>query len=107
MLRKYTPNQYQRVIVTRSIHVTLRVYLDNIKVTVPMPITLNGQTYFRTAEVYRMIGISRNTLYRWLKSDLLNGTEHRDWRGWRLFTKDEVDRLKAEITRVTTINRLG
>jgi len=107
MLRKYTPNQYQRVIVTRSIHVTLRVYLDNITVTVPMPITLNGQTYFRTAEVYRMIGISRNTLYRWLKSDLLNGTEHRDWRGWRLFTKDEVDRLKAEITRVTTINRLG
>ena len=71
-----------------------------------MPVTINGQIYYRTAEVYRMIGISRNTLYRWLQLGVLGESELRDRRGWRLFTKDEVDRLKAENTRITTLNRM-
>jgi predicted site-specific integrase-resolvase len=70
-----------------------------------MPVTVNGQTYYRTAEVYRMIGISRNTLYRWLQRGVLGEFERRDRRGWRLFTKDEVDILKGETGRVTTISR--
>ncbi len=70
-----------------------------------MPVTVNGQTYYRTAEVYRMIGISRNTLYRWLQCGVLGKFERRDRRGWRLFTKDEVDILKGETGRVTTISR--
>ena len=71
-----------------------------------MPVTINGETYYRTAEVYRTIGISRNTLYRWLHHGVLGKNEHRDRRGWRLFTQDEVDKLKAEAGRVTTIDRL-
>ena len=71
-----------------------------------MPVKINGQTYYRTAEVYRMIGISRNTLYRWLQLGVLGESELRDRRGWRLFTQDEVDTLKAETTRITTFNRL-
>ena len=70
-----------------------------------MPVTVNGQTYYRTAEVYRMIGISRNTLYRWLQHGVLGEFERRDRRGWRLFTKDEVAILKGETGRVTTISR--
>ena len=69
-----------------------------------MPVTMNGQTYYRTAEVYRMIGISRNTLYRWLQHGVVNECERRDWRGWRLFTQDEVDTLKTETERVTVLN---
>ena len=71
-----------------------------------MPVTINGQTYYRTAEVYRMVGISRNTLYRWLQLGVLGECERRDWRGWRLFTQDEVDTLKEETSRIATFSRL-
>ena len=71
-----------------------------------MPVTINNQSYYRTAEVYRILGISRNTLYRWIQHGVLDQTEHRDRRGWRLFTQDDVDKLKAESNRVTTINRV-
>lgn len=65
-----------------------------------MPVTMNGETYYRTNEVYHMIGISRTTLYRWLKQGILNEAEHRDRRGWRLFTEEEVNEMKAEANRV-------
>ena len=71
-----------------------------------MPVTINGLTYFRTAEVYRTIGISKNTLYRWLQHGVLGDRERRDRRGWRIFTQDEVDKLKAETDRITTFSRL-
>lgn len=81
------------------------VYPGNVGESI-MPVKINGQTYYRTAEVYRMIGISRNTLYRWLQLGVLGKNELRDRRGWRLFTQNEVDILKAETTRITTFNRL-
>jgi hypothetical protein len=70
-----------------------------------MPVTIDGQTYYRTAEVFRIIGVSRNTLYRWLRKDTIAGVEHRDSRGWRLFTRDEIDELDTAINRVTSIDR--
>jgi len=69
-----------------------------------MPVTVNGQTYYRTAEVCRTVGISRATLFRWLKEGIFREAEHRDRRGWRLFTGDEVARLKAEVNRVNRTN---
>ena len=71
-----------------------------------MPITVNGQTYYRTNEVYRMVGISRSTLFRWLKQGISRETEHRDRRGWRLFSGDEIDEIRAEANRVFETNRL-
>jgi DNA-binding transcriptional MerR regulator len=68
-----------------------------------MPVIVNGQTYYRTAEVCRMVGISRNTLFRWLKGRVLTETEHRDRRGWRLFTDREVIRLRAEANRLVKV----
>jgi len=70
-----------------------------------MPVTIEDQTYYRTAEVYRMLGISRNTLYRWLKKGFLGETEFRDSRGWRLFTRDEIDKLSTAINRVIKVDR--
>lgn len=81
------------------------VYLGNVGETT-MSVTINGQTYYRTAEVYRMIGVSRNTLYRWLQRGVLGECERRDRRGWRIFTQDEVDTFKAETGRITTLRRL-
>lgn len=61
-----------------------------------MTIAINGKTYYRTAEVCQIVGISRNTLFRWLKKSCLGTNSRRDRRGWRLYTEDEINRLKAE-----------
>ncbi len=66
-----------------------------------MPVTVGGKSYYRTAEVCRAAGISRATFFRWLKVGVFKEAEHRDRRGWRLFTAEEVDRLKTEATRIS------
>ena len=70
-----------------------------------MPVVINDQTYYRTAEVCRMIGISRNTLFRWLKEGIFSDVEYRDWRGWRLFTPAQLETIRAKTNHVTTISR--
>jgi excisionase family DNA binding protein len=65
-----------------------------------MSVTINGTTYYRTAEVCRMVGISRTTLFRWLKDGLLREAQYRDRRGWRLFTKEEIGRLNEEFNEI-------
>ena len=64
-----------------------------------MPVSVNGEIYYRTSDVCRVVGISRTTFFRWLKSDIFEA-KRRDRRGWRLFTKDEVDRLYEEVNRI-------
>jgi len=68
-----------------------------------MPVTINGQKYYRTTEVCRIVDISRNTLFRWLKDGSVTEVEHRDYRGWRIFTQAQVDAMKEKIRRVSTI----
>ena len=70
-----------------------------------MPIVINDETYYRTTEVCRMVGISRNTLFRWLKEGIVSDVEYRDWRGWRLFTAAQVEAIRAKTNHVTTISR--
>jgi predicted site-specific integrase-resolvase len=69
-----------------------------------MTVMVGDQIYYRTAEVCRIVGISRATLFRWLKEDILREAKLRDRRGWRLFTEDEVDRLRAEANQVNEAN---
>ncbi len=70
-----------------------------------MTTNINGETYYRTAEVCRLVGISRNTLFNLAEKSVFREAERRDFRGWRLFTGDEVARLKACINRVDIIKR--
>ncbi len=70
-----------------------------------MPVEIGGITYYRTAEVYRILGISRNTLYRWLQKDALGTTERRDIRGWRLFTGEEIEKLKKSVNHIDVTTR--
>jgi hypothetical protein len=56
------------------------VYPGNVGESI-MPVKINSQTYYRTAEVYRMFGIIRNTHYRWLQLGVLDESELRDRRG--------------------------
>jgi len=44
-----------------------------------------------------MAGIGKSTLFRWIKEGIMEDTEHRDRRGWRLFTEDEINRVKMEV----------
>ncbi|HXZ30405.1 MAG TPA: MerR family transcriptional regulator [Dehalococcoidia bacterium] len=72
-----------------------------------MSVVINDQTYYRTAEVCRIIGVSRNTLFRWLKEGIVSDVEYRDWRGWRLFTAAQLETIKTKTNHVTAISRSG
>jgi len=63
-----------------------------------MPVTIDGQTYYRTLEICQIGGISRSTLFRWLKDGVISAPAGRDWRGWRLYTETQVEEIKSRIT---------
>jgi len=65
-----------------------------------MPVTIDNRTFYRTSEVCRMASISRSTLLRWLKDGYLKVNDYRDRRSWRLFTKDDVEKLINEANRI-------
>ncbi len=69
-----------------------------------MPVAVNGQTYYRTTEVCQIVGISRNTLFRWLREGKVTDVEYRDYRGWRLLTKAQVDAMKRKTTEIRAIH---
>ena len=69
-----------------------------------MPVKMNNQTYYRTTEVCQIVGISRNTLFRWLREGKVTEIEYRDYRGWRLFTQDQVHAMKEKTTHVKAIH---
>jgi len=68
-----------------------------------MPIELAGTIYYRTHEVCKLTGISRATLFRWLKKGIVEEVQHKDRRGWRLFTEEDLSRLKDEFNTVKTL----
>ncbi len=64
-----------------------------------MPIEIHGQIYYRTSEACKETGISRATLFRWLKEGILKESL-RDRRGWRMFTEDDLSKIRAEATSI-------
>lgn len=65
-----------------------------------MPTQINGKIYYRTQETCEKSGISRATLFRWLKNGVIADTMHKDRRGWRLFTEEEIIKLTSEANKV-------
>jgi predicted site-specific integrase-resolvase len=74
---------------------------DTILEGAGMPVRIDGHTYYHTVEVCRMVGISRNTLFRWVKTGVTKQPAGRDRRGWRLFTLNQIEEIKAEANRTT------
>jgi predicted site-specific integrase-resolvase len=68
-----------------------------------MPVIVDSRTYYRTAEVCRMAEISRSTLFRWMKEGLIPDVVYRDWRGWRLFTTEQVDTIRMKTNYVVAM----
>ena len=65
-----------------------------------MPLSVNGRQFYRTSEACSLVGISRMTFLRWVREGAINDVPHRDWRGWRLFTNDDLARLKAKVNHI-------
>jgi hypothetical protein len=61
---------------------------------------VESKKYYRTAEVCREAGISKPTFFRWLRQGTFNDAKRRDLRGWRLFTRKEVDTIVMQATRI-------
>ncbi|MCH6560128.1 hypothetical protein IH799_07225 [candidate division KSB1 bacterium] len=59
-----------------------------------MPVEIEGQRFYRTNEALKIIGISKATWFRWLKEKKVEDVAHKDIRGWRLFTEEEVERIR-------------
>jgi len=70
-----------------------------------MPIVIGGKIYYRTAEVCHIAGISRSTLFRWLRQGTFEDVANIDRRGWRLFTKKDLKRLKAEVNQIKSVKQ--
>jgi excisionase family DNA binding protein len=64
-----------------------------------VPTEINGEVYYTTAEICEEVGISRPTLFRWLRQGMLKETR-KNRRGWRLFTEEELNKIKAETSRI-------
>ena len=65
-----------------------------------MPIKIMGKDYYRTSEAAQLAGITRSTLLRWLAKGTIEAGSHRDRRGWRLFTEDDIKLLEEEANRI-------
>ena len=52
-----------------------------------------------TAEAAKQAGISKATLLRWLKYGKIPETA-RDVRGWRVFTEEEVERIREYANKI-------
>lgn len=64
-----------------------------------MPLEIEGRVYYRTADVCVEAGISRSTLFRWLKDGILTKSL-RDRNGWRVFTGEDLNRIRLEANRI-------
>jgi excisionase family DNA binding protein len=69
-----------------------------------MPVSINRKTYFQIAEACEIAGTNRNTVLRWIRDGRFPDVKIRDRNGWRLFTEDDIERLKLEVNAVKHSN---
>ena len=65
-----------------------------------MPISINNHTYYMIAEACELAGTNRNTLLRWIHEGRFIDVYTRDRNGWRLFSGDDIERLKTEVNKI-------
>lgn len=66
-----------------------------------MSVIIDGEEFHRTAEACRIAGTSKNTFLRWVREGVIADVALRDRRGWRIFSRTDLDRLKAEANRIS------
>ena len=65
-----------------------------------MSVEIDGTTYYKVSEASQLSGVSISTVHRWIREGIITGGKLRNRNGWRLFTKEDVDAIKAEAERV-------
>ena len=68
-----------------------------------MPVEIEGKQFYRTNEALKFIGISKATWFRWLKEQKVTDVKHKDVRGWRLFTSEDIDRLRRYANTINVV----
>ena len=53
------------------------------------------QKYYTTTQVAQIVGVTRQTILRWLKEGRVPEVERTD-RNWRIFTEKDIEVLKAQ-----------
>jgi excisionase family DNA binding protein len=64
-----------------------------------MSMEIDGKIYYKTSEACKKIGISRATLFRWLKAGILE-KHYKDRRGWRIYTEEDLILIRSEAKRI-------
>ena len=64
-----------------------------------MSIEIDGQVCYRTSEACKKTGVSRATLFRWLKAGILE-KYHKDRRGWRIFREEDLTKIRVEARKI-------
>ena len=57
---------------------------------------IDNKTCYLTSEACKMTGISRGTLFRWIKEGIIPDAKIKDRNGWRLFSDADIKKIKAE-----------
>ncbi len=70
-----------------------------------MPVEIEGKRFYRTNEALKIIGISKATWFRWLKEKKVEDVAHKDIRGWRLFTEEEIERIRKYANTINILPR--
>lgn len=65
-----------------------------------MPVMIAGNSYLQIQEVAEILGISRQTLQRWFREGKAVDVA-RDFRGWRVFSQADIDRLRSVVEKVS------
>ena len=55
---------------------------------------MNHPNVISTAQAAKRIGVSKNTLLRWISEGLIPDVK-RDWRRWRVWTEEDIQRANA------------
>lgn len=53
--------------------------------------------YLKTRQVAKILGISLNTLYRWLKAEKISEPNRDPGNNYRLWTAEDVDRIRRQL----------
>jgi predicted site-specific integrase-resolvase len=67
---------------------------------------INGQTFYGTSEACNLVGINKYTFLRWVREKRFSDVKCRDRNDWRLFTDDDIRRLKDKVNHVEKVETI-
>ncbi len=56
-----------------------------------------SRQYLRTRQVAQLLGVSLNTIYRWLKAEKINEPYRDPVNNYRLWTAEDVEQIRQQL----------